>query len=113
MKQRLEQKSLDNFVTVVEEAVRRSGAQVGDIAYLAMLHVKPSAHNYLLDQLGLTQEQSVYLSDYGHIGQVDQILSLKLAQEQGRLKQGDLVVLVAAGVGYVWNALCLRWGGAG
>lgn len=75
-----------------------------------MLHVKPSAHRWLLEQLGLREEQSIYLSDYGHIGQVDQILSLKLATDQGRLRQGDLVVLVAAGVGYVWNAICLRWG---
>ncbi len=112
MKERLEQKSLDNFVAVVEEATRRSGYGTGDIDYLAMLHVKPSAHRYLLDQLGLQEEQSIYLRDYGHLGQVDQFLSLQLAQEQGRLKQGDLVVLVAAGVGYVWNALCIRWGEA-
>ena len=112
MKERLDQKSLDNFVAVVEEATRRSGYGTGDIDYLAMLHVKPSAHRYLLDQLGLQEEQSIYLRDYGHLGQVDQFLSLQLAQEQGRLKQGDLVVLVAAGVGYVWNALCIRWGEA-
>ncbi|MEJ2290054.1 MAG: 3-oxoacyl-[acyl-carrier-protein] synthase III C-terminal domain-containing protein, partial [Deinococcales bacterium] len=35
------------------------------------------------------------------------------AEERGLLKPGDLVVLVAAGVGYVWNALCLRWGETG
>lgn len=112
MKERLEQKSLDNFVTVVNEAVARSGHATADIAYLAMLHVKPSAHRYLLDQLGLPAERSIYLSAYGHLGQVDQILSLQLAAERGLLKEGDLVVLVAAGVGYVWNALCLRWGEA-
>lgn len=113
MKARLEQKSLDNFVVVVEEAVRRSGATLADIRHLAMLHVKPSAHRYLLGELGLGEHQSIYLSDYGHIGQVDQLLSLQLASEAGRLQDGDLVVLVAAGVGYVWNALCLRWGSAG
>lgn len=110
MKERLEQKSLDNFVVVVDEAVERSGYKRQDISYLGMLHVKPSAHRYLLDTLGLREDQSIYLSDYGHIGQVDQLLSLKLAEQQGRLKDGDLVVLVAAGVGYVWNAICVRWG---
>ena len=110
MKERLEQKSLDNFIVVVNEAVERSGHTVRDISYLGMLHVKPSAHRYLLNALGLAEEQSIYLSDYGHIGQVDQLLSLKLAEQQGRLKEGDLVVLVAAGVGYVWNAICVRWG---
>ncbi|HEX7004340.1 MAG TPA: 3-oxoacyl-ACP synthase [Trueperaceae bacterium] len=110
MKERLEQKSLDNFVQVVREAVAKSGSDLADIAYLAMLHVKPSAHRYLLEQLGLDESRSIYLRDYGHLGQVDQFLSIKLAQEAGKLRQGDLVVLVAAGVGYVWNAICLRWG---
>lgn len=110
MKRRLEQKSLDNFVVVVQEAVERSGYRLSDIAYLAMLHVKPSAHQYLLSQLGLNETQSIYLREYGHIGQVDQLLSLDLARREGRLKDGDLVVMVAAGVGYVWNALCIRWG---
>jgi len=112
MKARLEEKSLATFVRVVREAVARSGANPEDVAYLAMLHMKRSAHDYLLDQLGLPPERSVYLSDYGHLGQVDQLLSLLLAAERGLLQDGDLAVLVAAGVGYVWNALALRWSGA-
>ena len=108
MKERLEEKSLKTFLVVVNEAVERSGFTTSDISYLGMLHVK----RYLLNTLGLNEDQSIYLSDYGHIGQVDQLLSLKLAEEQGRLKDGDLVVLVAAGVGYVWNAICIRWGAA-
>lgn len=111
MKERLEQKSLDNFVRVVQEAVERSNASLEDVAYLAMLHVKPSAHKYLLGQLGLDESQSVYLRDYGHLGQVDQILSLQLAAQRGLLKNGDLAVMVAAGVGYVWNAAAIRWRG--
>ena len=113
MKARLEEKSLQTFLQVVRNAVKRSGADMSQVDYLAMLHMKRSAHDYILDQLGLGQEQSVYLSDYGHLGQVDQILSLQLAAEQGKLAAGDLAVLVAAGVGYVWNALALRWRGDG
>lgn len=110
MKARLEPKSLDNFVEVVERAVEKSGAELSDVAYLAMLHVKRSAHVELLSRLGVAPERSIYLEHYGHLGQIDQLLSLRLAEERGLLRPGDLVVLVAAGVGYVWNALCLRWG---
>lgn len=112
MKERLEEKSLRTFLQVVGEAVERSGATLDQVDHLAMLHMKRSAHDYILEQLGLGEERSIYLSDYGHLGQVDQILSLELAQRQGRLEHGDLAVLVAAGVGYVWNALALRWDGA-
>jgi 3-oxoacyl-[acyl-carrier-protein] synthase-3 len=110
MKARLEEKSLANFCRVVEDAVRDSGATLADVKYLAMLHMKRSAHEKILDRLGLSTDQSIYLGDYGHIGQVDQFLSLDLARQAGKLSVGDLVVLVAAGIGYVWNALCLRWG---
>lgn len=113
MKKRLEELSLANFVAVVREAVRKAGATVADVAYLAMLHVKPSAHRHLLQTLGIDPARSIYLADYGHLGQVDQVLSLELAAQRGLLKPGDLVVLVAAGVGYVWNAITLRWGAAG
>ena len=73
--------------------------------------MKRSAHDAILAELGLGPEHSIYLADYGHIGQVDGFLSLQLAAQQGRLRRGDLVVIVAAGIGYVWNAICLRWEG--
>ena len=103
---------MENFLHVIHRAVEKSGYTVSDIAYLAVLHMKQSAHVYLLERLGLCEGQAIYLSDYGHIGQVDGFLSLHLAEAAGKLHKGDLVVLVAAGVGYVWNALCLRWGDA-
>lgn len=109
MKARLETKSLSTFLDVVEQACRKAGAEPADIRHLAMLHVKRSAHHWLLDALHLDEDRSIYLEDVGHLGQVDQILSLERARDAGRLSDGDLVVLVAAGVGYVWNAMALRW----
>ena len=110
MRARMADKSVPNFLKVVRTALARSGASEKDIAYIAMLHMKRSAHEAILRDLGLADEQSIYLEDYGHIGQVDGFLSLELARREGRLRPGDLVVVVAAGIGYVWNALCLRWG---
>ncbi len=111
MRERMASRSVPNFLHVLREAVARSGAQVADLRHVAMLHMKRSAHDAILDELGLGPEHSIYLADYGHIGQVDGFLSLQLAAQQGRLRRGDLVVIVAAGIGYVWNAICLRWEG--
>jgi 3-oxoacyl-[acyl-carrier-protein] synthase-3 len=72
--------------------------------------MKPSAHKDMLQRLGLTEEQSVYLSDYGHIGQQDAIFAMAEGLKQGRLKEGDLMAIVAAGIGYAWGAACVRWG---
>ncbi|MDZ7704372.1 MAG: 3-oxoacyl-ACP synthase [Trueperaceae bacterium] len=109
MRARLGARSLGNFIGVIEKAVAKSGFTVDDIDHLAILHMKRSAHEQILAELGLEPERSIYLSDYGHIGQVDQFLSVQLAEQQGRLEPGSLIVMVAAGVGYVWNAICLRY----
>lgn len=110
MKSVLEQCSMENFLRVIRNSVTSSGYKPADIDYLAILHMKRSAHNYILQQLGLAPEQAIYLEDYGHIGQIDQILSLELALEQGKVKDGSLVVLVSAGIGYAWTATTVRWG---
>jgi 3-oxoacyl-[acyl-carrier-protein] synthase-3 len=110
MKQRLEQKSMENFLQVIRQSVRMSGYQETDINYLAMLHMKKSAHTYVLSELGLSADQSIYLEDYGHIGQIDQILSLELALKEGKVRDGDLVVFVSAGIGYAWGATTIKWG---
>ena len=83
MKARLEQKSMQNFLKVIRHALLKSGYSEQDIDYLAIFHMKKSAHDFVLQELGLTGEQSTYLSDYGHIGQMDQIISLELAQKKG------------------------------
>lgn len=110
MKQRLEQKSMKNFLKVIRESVQKSGFSEKDISYVGLLHMKKSAHHYVLKELGLSEENSIYLEDYGHIGQIDQILSLQLAEKVGKLKSGDIVVLVSAGIGYAWGASTIRWG---
>lgn len=110
MKTRLEQKSMQNFLQVIRGSLQKSGYTEKDIDYLAILHMKRSAHDYVLRELGLTDHQSIYLHEYGHIGQMDQILSLELAQSAGQLKDGDLAVLVSAGIGYAWGAVTVKWG---
>ena len=46
------------------------------------------------------------------MGQMDQILSLSLGVEAGKIKDGTIVTMVAAGIGYVWASTCIRWGKA-
>lgn len=110
MKERLDEVSIKNFVGVVKDSVKNSGYTMGDVDYIAILHMKYSAHKFMLDQLGLSENQSIYLNEYGHIGQNDQIISLELALDKGKVKEGDVVVFVSAGIGYAWNALTIKWG---
>ncbi|QOR67478.1 3-oxoacyl-ACP synthase [Cytobacillus suaedae] len=110
MKQRLEEKSMKNFLKVIRSSLEKSGYTEADIDYLGILHMKKSAHDFVLNELGLSDTQSIYLNEYGHIGQIDQILSLELAEESGKIKAGDIIVLVSAGIGYAWGATTIKWG---
>jgi 3-oxoacyl-[acyl-carrier-protein] synthase-3 len=110
MKERLNAVSMDNWMQCIDEALRKSGYRRSDIGYLNVLHMKRSAHRDMLQRLGLSEEQSVYLSNHGHIGQQDAMVSIVEGLKQGRLQDGDLMVLVAAGIGYAWGAACVKWG---
>ena len=108
MRVRLEEKTIPNFMKVIKDAAVASMPE-RPIDYLALLHMKRSAHDMILDHLELKQEQSIYLDQYGHFGAPDQVLSLGLAERRGLLKKGDHVVLASAGIGYTWSAISLKW----
>ncbi|RME09720.1 MAG: 3-oxoacyl-ACP synthase [Ardenticatenia bacterium] len=109
MGRRLGEVSMPNFLRVIQQAVEASGARVQDIDFLALVHMKRSFHEALLDALGLRADQSLYLDEYGHMQSVDQIMALELAHARGVLHEGALVVLAAAGTGYTWSAVAIRW----
>ena len=110
MKDRLNQVSMPNWNKCIDKAFEKSGLSKSELDYLAILHIKRSGHDFMLKELGLSQEQSIYLNEYGHIGQVDQILSLKLARDGGKIKDGSVVCLLSAGIGYIWAASIVKWG---
>ena len=119
MKNRLNEVSMDNWTRCVDEALRKSGTKPDgapytreDLDFLNMVLIKPSGHREMLERLGLSEDQSVYLSDYGHTGEQDAMFVIKEGLRQGRLKDGDLMAIVAAGIGYVWAAGIVQWGEA-
>ena len=112
MKGLLNTVSMPNWYHCIDEALRKSGKTRADIDFLDILHIKRSGHLGMLKDLGLTEDQSIYLENYGHIGQIDQILGLKLALEQGKVKDGSTLCMIAAGIGYTWAANVIQWGEA-
>lgn len=110
MKDRLNEVSLKNWYFCIDEALRKSNLSRNDLGYLAILHFKRSQHLAMLKELGLTENQTIYLEHYGHMGQVDQILSLHLALQEGKVKDGTVVSMIAAGIGYVWAVNVIKWG---
>ena len=110
MKDHLNKVSMDNWMFCIDEALRKSGFKRDDLDFLNMILVKPSSYKDMLNRLGLTTAQGVYNDTYGHTGEQDSIINIIEGQKQGKLKNGDLMIIVAAGVGYVWGAMCVQWG---
>lgn len=113
MKNRLNEVSMPNWFACIDGALRKSHLTRKDIGFLDILHIKRSGHLQMLQELHLNETQTIYLEQYGHIGQVDQILSLHLGLQNKQIQDGTVVCMLAAGIGYVWAANIVKWGPIG
>ena len=114
MKTRLNEVSMTNWFKCIDESLRKSEIsrkEFSEEGFLAILHMKRSGHLSLLNDLGLEASQSIYLENYGHIGQIDQILSLHLAlKKANKLKDGTVVCMLAAGYWICLGCECNQMG---
>lgn len=111
LKQRLDKFSMNAFVKVIDDALQQSGYTRKDIDYLALLHMKRSAFEYVAKAVGVDPyKQATYFEEIGHNGQNDGIISLEYGLNSGKIKPGNIIVLTAAGIGWAWNAGVIKWG---
>jgi len=111
LKQRLDKFSMDAFIKVIDDALQQSSYTRKDIDYLALLHMKRSAFEYVAKAVGVDPyTQATYFEEIGHNGQNDGIISLEYGLKSDKIKNGDIIVLTAAGIGWAWNAGVIRWG---
>ena len=62
-------------------------------------------------RLGIDDERVVdCIGDVGNTSGASIPIALALAADDGRLKDGSLVVLAAFGAGFTWGGALLRWG---
>lgn len=110
MKERLDPITLDNFNKVIFESIKKSGYKSDDINFIAPIFMKRSILMNILERYNLTEENSFVLEEYGHCQSSDAFISLMEGYKRGRLKEGDIAVLLGAGTGYTWAATAVRWG---
>ncbi len=101
--------TFDNLIKCQEMALAKIGKSLQDLDFAIILHMNVRSHNTLMDRLGLAANQTFYLSDYGHVGQLDTLIALDQAANRGLIKAGDLIALVAMGMGYTWVGGIIRW----
>ncbi|MDI3270367.1 MAG: beta-ketoacyl-ACP synthase III [Bacillota bacterium] len=93
-----------------EEALKRAGLGFDDVD----LYVPHQANQRIIDasarRFGLPAEKVwVNIDRYGNTSSASIPIALAEAEGEGRLKKGDIVLLVAFGGGLTWGAAVVRW----
>jgi 3-oxoacyl-[acyl-carrier-protein] synthase-3 len=94
----------------VSDLLMRAGKNLDDID----LFVFHQANQYMLEHLrkkiGIPPEKfCIAMRDCGNTVSSTIPVALKRSEEEGRLREGQLVMLVGFGVGYSWGANLVRW----
>jgi 3-oxoacyl-[acyl-carrier-protein] synthase-3 len=108
-RERLGKVTYANLIATLEKALAKTGNTIADLDYYIVLHMNPNSHRILLDMLGLPLEKACYHSTIGHVGQLDPLIGMALAEQEGKIKKGDLVGLNIMGIGYTWAGGAIRW----
>lgn len=95
---------------VIEDAFKATGYGAADIDWF----VPHQANKRIIDgsahKLGIAPEKVVMTVDrHGNTSAASIPLALDVARKDGRIKQGDLVMLEAMGGGFTWGSVLLRW----
>ncbi|MNC40106.1 3-oxoacyl-[acyl-carrier-protein] synthase 3 [compost metagenome] len=93
-----------------EEALRKAGLEKSDIDLLVPHQANIRIIQSAVHRLNLPEEKCmINLHKYGNVSAASIPLALAEADEEGRIKPGDCVVLVGFGGGLTWGATAIRW----
>jgi 3-oxoacyl-[acyl-carrier-protein] synthase-3 len=97
------------MVEVAQAVLKRNGVSVGDLSLVLMHQANKRINEYCQKALGLPDEKVPHNIDrYGNTTAATVPLLWDEAARGGRLKPGDLVLMVAFGAGMSWGATLLR-----
>ncbi len=91
-------------------ALKRAGLSNKDIDLIIPHQANIRILNAMVKRLSLPMEKlMINLDKYGNTTAASIPIALDEAVKQGRIKEGDIVVLVAFGAGLTWGAAVIRW----
>ena len=95
---------------VIESAFQQTGTTAEDLDWLVPHQANRRIIEGSAKKLGIPMEKVVVTVDlHGNTSAASIPLALATAAADGRIKQGDLVMLEAMGGGFTWGAVLLRW----
>jgi len=98
------------FAEVIEEGLKSNGLSHKDINMLIPHQANLRISQFVQHQFKLTDEQIFNnIMKYGNTTAASIPIALTEALQQGKIKDGDLVVLAAFGSGFTWASAIIRW----
>lgn len=98
------------FSEVINEGLQANHLQVSDINMLIPHQANLRISQFIQQKFRLTDDQVFNnIQKYGNTTAASIPIALTEAWEQGKIKEGDLVVLAAFGSGFTWGSAIIRW----
>lgn len=98
------------FSEVIMEGLQINGLKPEDISLLIPHQANLRISQFVQKKFGLTDDKvHNNIMSYGNTTAASIPIALTEAWQQGRVKDGDLVVLAAFGSGFTWGSVIIRW----
>lgn len=98
------------FSEVIMEGLKKNKLTPEDIDMLIPHQANLRIAQFIQKKFALTDDQVFNnIMNYGNTTAASIPIALTEAWEQGKIKEGDLVVLAAFGSGFTWGSLVMRW----
>ncbi|HEX2057128.1 MAG TPA: beta-ketoacyl-ACP synthase III [Actinomycetota bacterium] len=95
----------------IRDVTRAAGIGLDEVDLVVPHQANGRILEAIADRLGTPRDKLFSnIARYGNTSAASIPMALAEAQEQGALRDGDLVVLAAFGAGFVWGAGIVRWG---
>jgi 3-oxoacyl-[acyl-carrier-protein] synthase-3 len=102
--------AVTRFQEVIHEALADAGKETSDIDLLIPHQANLRISQYVQAKMGLAPEKVFNnIMKYGNTTAASIPIALTEAWEQGKVKEGDLVVLAAFGSGFTWGSAIIEW----
>lgn len=102
--------AVKRFSEVIMEGLQENGLEVADIDMLIPHQANLRISQFIQQKFKLTDDQVFNnIQKYGNTTAASIPIALTEAWEQGKIKEGDNVVLAAFGSGFTWGSAILNW----
>jgi 3-oxoacyl-[acyl-carrier-protein] synthase-3 len=95
----------------VEKVIKKANLTKDDIKLIIPHQANIRIIDAIAEYLGISREEKFFvnLDKYGNTSAASIPIALAEAEENGRIKRGDIMILVAFGGGFSWGAVALRY----